>query len=439
MERTLLGKEARYARGLQQVGEGVFAWLQPNGEWGESNAGVVVGDGEALLIDTLFDTRLTQAMLDAVGERVQEPIRTLVNTHSDGDHVFGNQLLPDAEIVATAAAAAPDPRGVPRRAAAFQAARPGAAHGRSPARAGDRQPRRSAPAARAAASTGRVRRLDALAVRLLERGVTPPTREFGGELTLDVGGREVRLIEVGPAHTAGDLIVHVPDASVVFAADVLFVDVCPVMWAGPTRLDRRARRILELQPETVVPGHGPVSDQSEVQVMRDYMEWVEAEARPRLAGEAPLDVARELLGSEEYRSAPWDWWDSPERIVITIATIDRHRKGGGGSVSARAGGPVRAGGDAGRRAAAGSLSAQAALLQPRRAATAAASSAVRAGAITTPQRDVAPLRAASRCRTEMLGPGRGFELCCDGRQHVRRRRRREAARHDDVAALARRR
>ena len=92
MERTLLGKPARFPRGLQQVGEGVFAWLQPNGEWGESNAGVVVGDGEALLIDTLFDLRLTQRMLDAVAERVHVPIRTLVNTHSDGDHVFGNQL-----------------------------------------------------------------------------------------------------------------------------------------------------------------------------------------------------------------------------------------------------------------------------------------------------------------------------------------------------------
>ena len=337
VERTLLGKEARYARGLQQVGDGVFAWLQPNGEWGESNAGVVVGDGEALLVDTLFDPHLTQRMLDAVGERVREPIRTLVNTHSDGDHVFGNQLVADADIVATEAAAH-----------LIREESPGTLH----------RFKQLAPALR---TVGRLPlpvvgslglpRLPRMPLRALGEYVgwmlspydfsgveiTPPTREFGGELTLDVGGREVRLIEVGPAHTAGDLIVHVPDAGVVFAADVLFVDVCPVMWAGPTAgwiaaLDR----ILELQPETVVPGHGPVSDQSEVQVMRDYMEWVEAEARPRLTAElSPLEVARELLRSEEYRSAPWDWWDSPERIVITIATIDRHRKGGGGSVTAR--------------------------------------------------------------------------------------------------------
>ena len=60
-----------------------------------------------------------------------------------------------------------------------------------------------------------------------------PDRTFRGELALEVGGREVRLIEVGPAHTPGDLIVHVPDTRVVFAGDILFIGVTPVMWAGP--------------------------------------------------------------------------------------------------------------------------------------------------------------------------------------------------------------
>jgi cyclase len=337
VERTLLGKEARYARGLQQVGDGVFAWLQPNGEWGESNAGVVVGDGEALLIDTLFDPRLTQQMLDAVGEQVEEPIRTLVNTHSDGDHVFGNQLVSDADIVATEAAAHLIREESPGALQRFKQLAPVLRTvGRLPL-----------PAIGSLA----VPRLPRVPLRTLGEyvgwmlspydfsgvDVTPPTREFRGELALDVGGREVRLIEVGPAHTAGDLIVHVPDASLVFAADVLFVDVCPVMWAGPTAgwlaaLDR----ILELGPGTVVPGHGPVSDESEVQTLRDYMAWVEEEARPRLAaGLSPPEVARELLPSEEYRAAPWDGWDSPERIVITIATIDRHRRGAGGPISVR--------------------------------------------------------------------------------------------------------
>lgn len=337
MEQTLLGKQARYPGGLQQVGAGVYAWLQPNGEWGESNAGVVAGEDEALLVDTLWDLRLTRRMLDAVAREVHVPIRTIVNTHSDGDHVWGNQLLPEAHIVATRAAAR-----------LIREESPGALQ----------RFKRLAPVLRTVGAlpvpvvgTLGVPGLPRLGLRTLGRyigwmlgpydfsgvEIAPPTQEFEDELTLTVGGREVRLIEVGPAHTPGDLIVHVPDASVVFAADVLFVDVAPVMWAGPARGWIAAlERILALDADAIVPGHGPVSDRSEVEALRDYLAWVDAEAGIRLAAGAPVPrVARDLLRSEELRSAPWAGWDSPERILITIATIDRHRRGTAGPVSTR--------------------------------------------------------------------------------------------------------
>ena len=91
------------------------------------------------------------------------------------------------------------------------------------------------------------------------RGIelTPPTLTFDGSLELDVGGRAVHIIEVGPAHTEGDAIVHVPDARVVFAADVMFVGVTPIMWVGPASNWREALdRIILLDPEKVVPGTG---------------------------------------------------------------------------------------------------------------------------------------------------------------------------------------
>jgi cyclase len=93
--------------GLVEVGEGVWAWLQGDGSWGWSNAGLVTGSGEALLVDTLFDWRLTREMLAAM--RAATPaaarIATVVNTHSNGDHCYGNALVEGAEIVATRAAA----------------------------------------------------------------------------------------------------------------------------------------------------------------------------------------------------------------------------------------------------------------------------------------------------------------------------------------------
>ena len=96
-----------YTLGLHDVGHGCWAYLQPDGGWGWSNAGLIDGDGVSLLVDTLFDVPLTRAMLDSMGGvTARSPIGTAVNTHANGDHCYGNsELAAGVEIVATAAAA----------------------------------------------------------------------------------------------------------------------------------------------------------------------------------------------------------------------------------------------------------------------------------------------------------------------------------------------
>jgi glyoxylase-like metal-dependent hydrolase (beta-lactamase superfamily II) len=99
---TMHGQAARYPAGLQSIGEGLFAYMQPNGALGESNAGLVVGDGESLLVDTLWDLPSTARMLHSFSAITgQNPISKVVNTHSDGDHCWGNQLVTGAEILST--------------------------------------------------------------------------------------------------------------------------------------------------------------------------------------------------------------------------------------------------------------------------------------------------------------------------------------------------
>lgn len=311
---------ARFGGGLREVAPGIHAWLQPNGSWGESNAALVVGDGTSLLVDTLWDVRLTGRMLAAMRLLTERaPIATVVNTHSDGDHWWGNQLVAGAEIVATAAAAAVMAEQSPGEMTRF--GRLGAAlrlAGRAPV------PRR-----RDAAAIGRFVGEVLGPFRFGEVRLTRPTRTFRGELSLDVAGREVRLVEVGPAHTPGDLVVHVPDARCVIAADILFIGVTPVMWAGPVaRWTAALQLLLGTGAETFVPGHGPVCGAAEVERLAGYWRWLEPAALARLAaGASPAAVARELvLGGELAEQGFADWLD-PERAVINVRTIDAHRRG----------------------------------------------------------------------------------------------------------------
>ena len=85
-----------YHLGLHDLGNGGYAWLQPDGGWGFSNAGLIVDGEESLLVDTLFDKPLTGNMLDAMRKaepRAAKTIGQLVNTHSNGDHCNGNELV----------------------------------------------------------------------------------------------------------------------------------------------------------------------------------------------------------------------------------------------------------------------------------------------------------------------------------------------------------
>jgi glyoxylase-like metal-dependent hydrolase (beta-lactamase superfamily II) len=321
------------------VGEGCHAWIQPNGEWFESNAGLVTGDGESALIDTLADLKLTQRMLDAFAEVVDgAPIRTLVNTHSDADHVYGNQLLSGADIVSTRRSAELIRRQDPGSYNGFGRLAQGMrVVGRLPLPVVGSLPLPVLPRVRLGTiGTYIGDMLEPFDFDGIE--IAAPKREFEGELSLDVGGRKLRLTEVGPAHTPGDLIVHVPDAGVVYSGDILFIGSTPVMWAGPViNWIDAVDRLLALDADTYVPGHGPVCGREEVEAVKRYWVWLEAAARHRFGlGMSAWEAARDIVLSPEFGTYEWSRWSAPERIVVNVHTLERERRGElGGEASAR--------------------------------------------------------------------------------------------------------
>jgi glyoxylase-like metal-dependent hydrolase (beta-lactamase superfamily II) len=284
-----------YTRGLHELGDGLFAFLQPDGGWGWSNAGLVVADHTSLLIDTLFDLRLTREMLDAMRPHTgPSPIRQVLNTHGNGDHCYGNQLVPDAAEIVAAAGALED----------MQAVTPSLMRALATADIEDEDLRAFLRHAFAPFD------FDGIELRL-------PSRTFTGSLTLDVGGRRVELLELGPAHTRGDVIAYVPDARAVFTGDLLFVGGTPIMWAGPVGNWLAACEHIErLDVEAIVPGHGPVTDKEGPRHVRRYLEYVRDQAAERQragmpAFEAALDID---LG-------PFADWGDRERIVVNVDSI----------------------------------------------------------------------------------------------------------------------
>jgi glyoxylase-like metal-dependent hydrolase (beta-lactamase superfamily II) len=290
----------RFEKGLQQIGRGVYGYLQPDGSWGWSNAGLVVDGDRSLLVDTLFDLRLTREMLDAMKRaepRAAARIGTLVNTHANGDHCYGNALVVGAEIVAS------------RQAAEEMKHLPAAVLGGMVKSLGSED----SPLGRFVTRAFGPFAFDEIGPTAL------PTRTFDRALTLRVGDRSVELLEVGPAHTRGDVIVHVPDAGAVFTGDILFVEGTPIVWEGPVaNWIAACDRILALNAEVIVPGHGPITDRRGVLAVRAYLEFVTREARTRFdAGMDAATAARDIALGEFA-----DWGDA-ERIVVNVDTLYR--------------------------------------------------------------------------------------------------------------------
>jgi glyoxylase-like metal-dependent hydrolase (beta-lactamase superfamily II) len=280
-----------YTKGLHEVADQVWAWLAPDGSWCLSNAGLIRGDGESFLVDTLIDYPMTAEMLAAMAAVTEgSPLTGALNTHANGDHCYGNALLaPEVTIHATAHTGHE-------------------MHDVPPALLGrlvesDLGPVLS-PYIRHCFSAFH---FDGIEVR-------DPDRTFSGELTLTVGGREVRLVELGPAHTEGDSVAFVPDSGVVFAGDLLFIGGSPISWSGA--LDRwiaACDRMISWDPAVVVPGHGPVTDVAGIREVRDHLTHVWDATKTAISAGQPWLEAANRIDLGRFAGLP----DS-ERVVVSI-------------------------------------------------------------------------------------------------------------------------
>ena len=255
-----------------------------------------------MLVDTLFDIPLTREMLEAMRPVTEaRPIDAAVNTHGNGDHCFGNGALPaETAIYATARAVADMREEPPELLRTVLATDMGAELNEFAARIfGPFQ-------------------FDGLEARL-------PSETFEGRLQLTVGDRELELIEVGPAHTGGDAIIHVPDAATVFTGDILFSGGTPIVWAGPVgNWIAACDLIAGLGARTLVPGHGPITGGDGVLEIKRYLEHVSGQARQMF--DAGLDAR---AAADEIDLGHFAGWTGAERIVQNVEELysefDPHR------------------------------------------------------------------------------------------------------------------
>lgn len=268
---------------LEELGERIYAYLQPDGGWCLSNSGFLLGPGAVTLIDTASTERRARALRAAIGSVTDLTPRTLINTHHHGDHTYGNGVFAaDATIIG---------------------------HDGCPA---------------AMAEQGMLLTQLWTHVDWGHIEIIPPTVTFPDRLTVHVGDQQLHLMHFGPAHTTNDIVVHIPEHRLLFTGDIVFNGGTPFVLMGSVAGSLAVlERLRALDATTIVPGHGPVTGPEIYDRTEAYLRWIQDLARQGIAaGLSPLAAARETdLG--EYG----EWLDA-ERIVGNLhrAYSEEHGK-----------------------------------------------------------------------------------------------------------------
>lgn len=233
------------------IRDGVYWILGGSG----ANTGLIIGQGEAVLVDAKMTPDSAQAMLEEVRKITPHPVRRVILTHSDGDHVNGLSGLPrDVQVIAHPNArrdmeeAAKDPK------------------------------------------------LAALAGWL-------PAELVGDRRTLHSGGVRIELIHFGPAHTDGDLVVFLPAQRVAFVGDLLFIGREPLIHrhknGRASGVIATLRRLLELEADTYVSGHADPVGKEEIRKALASLEGTQQKVRSLIAEGKSLDEIKAAFGVQE--------------------------------------------------------------------------------------------------------------------------------------------
>jgi cyclase len=290
--------DAKYSAGLNKLSEKVYAYLQPDWSWGLSNAGFVIDGGSNLIIDTLFDLKLTRKFLDEIKSNVKGfdgKIKFAVNTHANGDHFFGNSLINEAEIITSE---------------------------NCKKEMMDMPPSKLSMLMSLSFLLGKGGRFAKQSFNKFYFKKIPlqlPTSLFSKEKKLTIGSTKVELFEFTNLHTSSDIMAFIPDEKILFASDIAFIDGMPISWGGRIREWIKVLDFINrLDVKIIIPGHGPITDKDGIKKLKRILQYIYDEACKGFnKNQSILDTAL-LIDLKEFSNL-----SEKEKIITLVYSIYR--------------------------------------------------------------------------------------------------------------------
>lgn len=317
---------------IHEISSGLWAALQPAPlRFNDSNSLVIQTDAGVVVIDSQTDPRKVELLAAEIRRRTGQAVRYVINTHWHGDHTQGNAVYAQAAgetepaifIAHTSWWRDVQDRGLPQLAEDLDTTRAAIARAEEQLANGRTADGVAMSEADQTDLVGRIERTRARVERLATVEIPPPTLTFEDRLTLHLTWkgkpRTLRLLHLR-GHTRGDVVVYLPEEDLLATGDLL--DALPFGGHGyPHAWLGALDEVLRLDPQTVVPGHGPVFEstvfegtlfegklfegtlseaQAQIRQVRGLLAEVVVQARGAVRRGKGLEEAREeMMGSPE--------------------------------------------------------------------------------------------------------------------------------------------
>ncbi|MGL5207588.1 MAG: MBL fold metallo-hydrolase [Acidaminococcaceae bacterium] len=285
---------------LVELAEDIYGCISDEKGIGCANAGFI-NKGKGVLIDTMYDLKHANNLRTACGMVNDFSPKYIINTHSNGDHFWGNQIFKDVDIIGHRNMLEDAFHENP---AFFQNLK-----------------------TMAASSDDLILKDFANYMRLFDFSdinIVLPNITFTDKMTMELDGTRVELIYAGPAHTKSDTLVWLPKERVLFAGDIVFNNCTPICWASITKWIAALEYIvMDLKPAIIVPGHGEPCSVEKAMELQAYLIQVLVETEKCLG----VGIAEPLEICKNINLGDYLEWQEPERLYINVLSILREKRG----------------------------------------------------------------------------------------------------------------
>jgi glyoxylase-like metal-dependent hydrolase (beta-lactamase superfamily II) len=281
---------------LKRVADGIYGAIAKPTAMLNCNAAVIVNRDHVLVVDTHSKPSAAKALIRQIRDEITElPVRYVVDSHLHGDHAMGNEAYPEVfgssvEVISSVKTREwLEKLGLPRLKESLEGL---------PRQIADFRARLEAipDESQRAAFKAHIEGLEAYQKEMTPPRVTLPTMTFDRRLVLYRGGREIHLLFLGRAHTAGDVVAFIPSERVVATGDLMH-GLLPYMGDGfPDEWPATLRALEALEFTRVIPGHGSIQEgKSVLAQFRVYIEEITEKISRGVEQGRPLDELQKAI------------------------------------------------------------------------------------------------------------------------------------------------